>query len=82
MKNREVITLARMKQGEAGTIIEIAGGHGLTNRLEAMGVREGSKVKKVSGQLMKGPVTLMAGSTHTAIGYGMAQKILVEVDGK
>ncbi len=82
MKSNEVITLAKMKQGETGTIVEIAGGHGLTNRLEPMGIREGGKVKKVSGQLMRGPITLMVGSTHTAIGYGMAQKILVEVDGK
>ena len=82
MKNKEIITLARMDQGETGSIVEIAGGHGLKDRLDAMGIREGRKVKKVSGQMMRGPITLMAGSTHTAIGYGMAQKIIVEVDGK
>ena len=82
MKNRETITLARMEQGETGVIVEIEGGHNLEERLDVMGIREGSRVKKISGQLMRGPVTIMAGSTHTAIGYGMAQKILVEVEGK
>ncbi len=82
MKNKETISLARMKQGETGIIIEIEGGHKLRGRLDVMGIREGNIVKKVSGQLMRGPVTIMVGSTHTAIGFGMAQKILVEVEGK
>ena len=80
MNNREVLSLGRMSQGEAGIIIEIEGGREFLNRLDAMGLRVGCKVKKISGQLMKGPVTVMVGSTHTAIGFGMSQKILVEVE--
>ena len=49
-------------------------------RLEALGIRPGMKVTKVSSMLFRGPVTLRVGNAQVAIGFGMANRILVEVD--
>ena len=55
-------------------------GPGFGLRLEALGVRPGKKVTKVSSMLFRGPVTLRVGSTQVAVGFGMANRIIVEVD--
>jgi len=49
-------------------------------RLEALGIRPGMKVTKVSSMLFRGPVTLRVGNAQVAIGFGMANRIIVEVD--
>lgn len=75
-------TVARMRTGDRGRIIEIAGGYGMTRRLEAMGIRPGKKITKVSSMLMRGPVTIQVDSVQVAIGFGMARRILVELESK
>lgn len=75
-------TIVQMRTGEKGRIIEIAGGHGLTRRLEAMGIRSGKKITKVSSMLMRGPVTIQVDGVQVAIGFGMARRILVELESK
>ena len=72
--------LAELKAGMTGTVTTIDGGHGITRRLDAMGVRSGAKVTKLSGQFMRGPVIIKVGKTQIAIGYGMAKKVLVQVE--
>jgi len=44
-----------------------------------MGVRPGKDITKVSSAPMKGPVTVSVDRCQIAIGYGMAQKVTVEV---
>jgi len=78
---RNRISLARMQAGQSGKIIRVSGGHGLARRLEALGIREGGKIKKISDQWMKGPVLLQCGSSQVALGFGMASKVLVEITG-
>ena len=74
------ITVSKMKSGQTGKIIEIQGGQGLSARLSALGIIPGRKLTKISEMLMRGPVTVKAGSTQVAIGHGMAGKIIVEPD--
>ena len=74
------LTLGQMKAGQTGRIIQILGGRGLARRLEALGIRPGGVVTKTSSALFRGPVTLRANHTQVAIGFGMANRILVEVD--
>lgn len=74
------ITLAQMEAGQAGIIVQILGGHGLTQRLEALGIRPGKRVTKISSMLLRGPVTFQVDSTQIAVGFGMANKIVVEVE--
>ena len=75
------VSLAMMRAGEKGKIVEISGGYGLARRLEAMGIRPGKKVTKISAQWAKGPVILQQDNTQVAVGFGMASKVLVELDG-
>jgi ferrous iron transport protein A len=74
------INLTEMKAGQSGTVVQLAGGRGMQARLDAMGIRPGIKITKVSGQLMRGPVLVKAGNTQVAIGFGMARRVIVVVD--
>jgi len=80
MRRERQLTLGQMEIGQTGTIIEILGGWGLIRRLEALGIRPGKKVMKISTTLFRGPVTLKTGNTQVAVGFGMARKIIVQVD--
>jgi len=68
-----------MEIGQTGTVIGILGGRGLMRRLEALDIRPGKKVTKVSSTLFRGPVTLRVDNAQLAIGFGMANRIIVEV---
>jgi ferrous iron transport protein A len=70
--------LAQMKQGDTSTIVEIKGGYGLIKKLENLGLRTGIKITKVSSQLIRGPITIQVGNSQVAVGFGMAQKIILE----
>ena len=74
-----ILSLTEVSSGERGVISAIEGGYGLVSKLDAMGIRVGKEVTKVSEQWMRGPVLLRQGNTQVAVGFGMAQKILVEV---
>jgi len=80
MPDGKQITLARMQSGQHGTVVQIKGGHGLVNRLSALGIRPGRRITKLSSMLMRGPVTIQVDRAQVAIGFGMAKKITVELD--
>lgn len=73
-------TLAEMKTGQTGSVAAVHGGHGLISRLDALGIRPGRKVTKLSTTLFHGPVILKVNNTQVAVGYGMARKIIIETD--
>ncbi len=72
--------LTQLKAGQTGTLVEIRGGMGLVEKLAAMGITIGTKIKKVSAQVMNGPITIQSGNTQVAVGFGMAKKMIVEVE--
>jgi ferrous iron transport protein A len=74
------IRLVDMEQGEKGVVVEIRGGKGITARLHNMGIFRDQQITKVHSQLFHGPVLVEVGSAQVAIGFGMAQKIIVEVE--
>jgi ferrous iron transport protein A len=74
------LDLTQLKAGKEAKIIEIAGGQGMLRRVESLGIRDGAKIKKVSSQMMRGPITVQIGNTRVAIGFGMAQKIFVSIE--
>jgi ferrous iron transport protein A len=74
------LALNQMETGQTGTVIQVLGGRGLIRRLEAMGIRPGKKVTKISSTLFRGPVTLRVDNAQVAVGFGMANRILIEVD--
>ena len=78
MTDGKQITLAQMKIGQSGTVVQIQGGYGMVNRLSALGVRPGRRITKVSSMFMRGPITIQVDRAQVAIGLGMAKKIIVE----
>ena len=80
MTDGKQVTLARMRAGQSGIVVQIQGGHGLVNRLGALGIRLGKRITKVSSMFMRGPVTIQVDRAQVAIGFGMANKIIVEPD--
>jgi ferrous iron transport protein A len=71
------VDLTQLNAGNEARIIEIAGGHLMSKRVEALGIRVGVKIKKLSTQVWRGPVTIQIGNSQIAIGFGMAKKIYV-----
>lgn len=76
-----LISLVDVREGEAVQVVEILGGHGLVARLEALGIRPGAEVKKISSVFLRGPITVEVHDTKVAMGYGMARKVLVKPAG-
>lgn len=74
------ISIHQMRSGQSGKVIQVSGGPGLVRRLNALGIRPGKRITKISSMFMRGPVTIQVDRTQAAIGHGMAAKIFVEVD--
>jgi ferrous iron transport protein A len=74
------VDLTQLEEGETGVVVDICGGDGLVRRLESLGIRVGKEVTKVSSQLMRGPITVRINNSQVAIGFGMAKKILLEME--
>ena len=77
---KALVNLAEMERGQEGTVVEVRGGHGFVRRLDPMGVRPGTRLVKASGPYMRGPVTVRVGNAQIALGFGMARKVIVEVE--
>ena len=80
MPEGEQIILAGMQTGQSGIVVQIQGGHGLVNRLNSLGIRPGKRITKLSSMIMRGPVTIEVDRAQVAIGFGMARRIIVELD--
>ena len=80
MPEGKQITLAGMQTGQSGVVVQIQGGHGLVNRLNSLGIRPGKRITKISSMIMRGPVTIQVDRAQVAIGFGMARRIIVELD--
>jgi len=74
-----VLILTKMKANQKGVVHSIAGGRGLLSRLHALGIGPGTNLKKINHQPMQGPVVVEAAGCRLALGFGMAEKIMVEV---
>ena len=80
MPDGKQVVLSRMEAGQSGIVVEIQGGRGMINRLSALGIRPGQRLTKISSMFMRGPVTIQVGNAQVAIGFGMAKRIIVELD--
>jgi ferrous iron transport protein A len=75
----DVATLAAMRPGQGGVVVDVRGGHNVEERLAALGIRSGKRIVKVSSMLLGGPVTVEVDRAQVAIGAQMAARILVDV---
>ncbi len=78
----EASTIATMKPGESGIVVDVGGGRRMKERLAVLGIRPGKQVIKVSSMLLSGPVTVEVDRSQVAIGFRMASRILVDVKAK
>jgi len=79
MPNGKQMALSQMRAGQSGIVFQIQGGRGLVSRLSALGIRPGQRITKVGSMFMRGPVTIQVGNAQVAIGFGMANRIIVEL---
>jgi ferrous iron transport protein A len=75
-----VLSLNEMKRGETGFTREIRGGYGFVKRMASMNIRIGKQITKLNTIFRRGPVTIQIDNTQLALGFGMANRILVEVE--
>ena len=66
VKDEESAVIKSIPQGESG------------ERLEALGLRVGKRIRKVSGMPFGGPITLLLDGRHFAVAHAIAGKIEVE----
>jgi len=69
-----------MQTGQSGRVVEIQGGFGVIDRLNALGIIPGKRITKISSMLARGPVAIQVDRAQLAVGYGMANKIIVQPD--
>ena len=74
------LSLVQMKAGQKGKVAEISAGLGLQNRLMSMGIYQGKEITKLSHFVLRGPVAIKVGRAVFALGWGMANKIIVEIE--
>ena len=70
--------LGNLGTGKKAVVTFIHGGIGATGRLDAMGIRPGIVLEKISRQHFGGPVVVKIGASRIALGFGMARKVQVE----
>ena len=75
--NKIPVPLTKLKTGHTAAVTELKGSHQFTGKLEALGIVPNTTIVKKSTGLMRGPVVLVKGSTQIAIGYAMAQRVMV-----
>jgi len=71
--------LEHLSTGASATVVTFDGGAGVYRKLDAIGLRPGKVVQKLSSQFMAGPVTVIVDGRQLAMGRGIARKIRVEV---
>ncbi len=69
--------LSEMEFGEEGKVIEID--EGLRKRIAGVGIRVGKKLRMATRQPIKGPVVIELDRVNTSLGFGFANKIVVDV---
>ncbi|MCD6402988.1 MAG: ferrous iron transport protein A [Candidatus Aenigmarchaeota archaeon] len=71
--------LLRAPLGRDVIVIDVVGGICLKQRLFALGIVPGKKIKKVVQHPMGGPIIVEINGSRFALGRGMASKVIVEV---
>lgn len=70
--------LTELTRDEKGEVVSFEGGQMLNKRLEGMGIRRGKIISRISSQIMRGPVIVSVDGRQTAVGRGIASKVLVK----
>ena len=77
--NQLGISLLNIPNNKKARIISVDGGAEFLRKLQVMGIRKDQKIKIVSKQPFRGPLTIEVSGSQMTLGRGMAKKIMVEV---
>ncbi len=72
--------LTELRPGESGKILFIEGGANVCTRLQEMGLTPGAKITVRRTSTRHGPIEICVRSSFLALGRGIAEKILIEVE--
>jgi len=72
----KLLPLVMITQGKTVTIKEINGGYRVKKRLTDLGLIKNANIKLINNEY--GPIIVRHNETKIALGFGMAQKIMVE----
>ena len=78
-KTKHILPLAQMEIDQQGIISALNGGANFNARLQALNLRIGKRIKKISSSPFRGPVVVEVDNARVALGHGMAGKVMVEV---
>ncbi len=73
------IPLTHLKTGQKAKIVGLEGGPGFQRNVRSRGLREGKVLEVVTKHPIGGPIVIEIDGRETALGRGMAKKIIVEV---
>jgi len=71
-----LMPLSMVRPGEVVSVVGIRSGRGLPRRLADMGLLPGTKIRVVNS-MRPGPIIIDLRGSRLALGYGIAQKIMV-----
>jgi ferrous iron transport protein A len=71
-----MIPLTTINPGQQVTLVDIQGGRRLRSKLYSMGLIPGVKLTLMGNS--GGPIMIAVNDTRLALGFGMAQKIMVK----
>ena len=74
------IPLIELETGKKGKILRLEGGSGFRRNIYSRGIREGKILEVVTRHPFSGPIVFKIDGRETAIGRGMAGRIVVEVE--
>ena len=72
------INLTQIVNGKSAKVVKLQGGHQFVDKLEEMGIVPGTIIVKKAASFMKGPIVIEKNEMQFAIGFSMAQRIIVK----
>lgn len=72
------VCLAELECGNSVKVIKLQGNRVLIDKLKAMGIYAGTTIIKKSAIPAKGPIIVEKGAMQFALGYDIAERIIVE----
>ncbi|ACX52258.1 FeoA family protein [Ammonifex degensii KC4] len=78
-KRPNLCPLTLLKNGSKARIAYFTAGAQAEKRLKALGLAPGKEIVKISGLPFHGPVVVNVNHSQVALGYGLAQRVMVEV---
>jgi len=69
--------IAMVRPGEEVMVVDIRAGRGLVRRLADMGLTPGTTIRVINNQ-MPGPILIDLRGSRLMLGFGVAQKVMVE----